>query len=99
MTIPPAAGIALRALRSIVNEDPADRQLADWRVEANEYLDRLDAFVARVESSCHPQPCQHKRTVPYEPEFSVGDESDYSWYCLDCGQVFRARPSGQEQEP
>src|SRR5256885_4899338 len=47
--IPPAAVIVLRALRSIVNEDPTDRLLRDWQVEANEYLDRLDALLARVE--------------------------------------------------
>ena len=60
--IPPAAVIALRALRSIVNEDPTDRLLRDWQVEANEYLDRLDALLARAEPQKEQFDDQHSQS-------------------------------------
>lgn len=39
------------------------------------------------------QACEHKTRVPYEPESSVGDESDYQSRCVDCGAVLRDPPN------
>ena len=42
----------------------------------------------------HPQKgCSHQVRVAYEPEFSVGDESDYESRCVACGCVLRWAPN------
>jgi ribosomal 50S subunit-associated protein YjgA (DUF615 family) len=35
------------------------------------------------------KPCRHLRKAAYEPVYSLGDESDYSWRCRDCGVLLR----------
>lgn len=37
--------------------------------------------------------CAHVRRRPHEPEFSVGDGSDYESRCCACGQVLREPPN------
>lgn len=41
-----------------------------------------------------PMPmCEHTSRRPYEPERSVGDESDYQSECRDCGAILRDPPT------
>jgi len=39
--------------------------------------------------------CRHLKRRPYDPEWSVGDESDYQSRCISCGQVLRDAPNRQ----
>src|SRR5207302_103082 len=108
MTIPPAAVIALRALRSIINEDPAERQLADWQVEAHEYLYRLDALVESQEQDGIRYDAQSETYVARHTIYSAARTEDEAKHALASAvaltarywpiQVSRVEPPPQEQE-
>jgi len=36
---------------------------------------------------------EHTKRVPYYPQRSVGDESDYQSRCVECGAILRDPPN------
>lgn len=62
-----------------------------------ELADRITAEIERTIITGKPSPtpvgivrCLHLRRRHFEPEFSVGDESDHTSECVDCGQPLRS---------